>query len=208
MFSGVSNSILAKRCLSLQDEALVKENKEFYLTAIVNVVGLALEECVPCNIRGVRLPAVKLQVPSTGLHTNSRFVDMCCFCLSIISAFLVYRVTSKHSNASQTSQTCSFTQWHPTLLSRTLSHKVCSRWYSASLLKSVLNNVVVWVFTGHTVVQSMDISHASVQVAYPLIHLLDMYVVPSFQTTPQCTCCTLHRQCNLCSIGIYRYISL
>lgn len=33
-----------------------KDNKEFYLTAILSVVGLALDENIPCNAKEVRRP--------------------------------------------------------------------------------------------------------------------------------------------------------
>ena len=46
------------------------------------------------------------------------------------------------------------------LLWRTLWCKLCSRWYSASLLKPVLDNVFAWIFTNNTVIEEMWASAA------------------------------------------------
>ena len=67
---------------------------------------------------------------------------------------------SKYSNALQTSCTCSFVKGysmlHPKIAFEARSScancgiKVCSRWYSVSLLKSVLNQFFIWIFSSYT----------------------------------------------------------
>ena len=171
----------------------IHRSKTYHCSSDQNKVPCnVLPACLSCKIVADKdtascLADWKLAIPNND-YGEERAQPGCTIpcALDTLSPEYVHRMTSKFLNALQYPQACSFAKLsnvssensaRSTLLLRILWQKVCSRSYSASLLKPVLKNTFVWIFTSHTV-------------------LVIQYIVCSVHFAGQLDCVGLNETCN------------